>query len=457
MNRNMIRFFKCILPMLLIFALGAHTLFAGEEGDGSEYDKPDVTIDTCGNLGGNLLTYTVSSTHSVYSKGFESIDEDRSIDIRVITKDSESPETTSVNLLNWQCSTYGLGPEPPTPVLVKPQKNILKLFYDTLLLAHFINKNDKLDLAPEFRTRIIKGIDKRDSTLFDFDLYDLLKGSSWEDEHIVQVLRLHMIKDSLRWGHVDAMIESLKALSSEAVDDTISRICKRLSDSLIARKKADQPAALADAKKIGIILSPPVYPPLDSPTVFWQDKLLCVVQESKTPPLMLRTFDPAAGKWGKKMPVRFPETGMSQLFVKNTGTYSVACPYDIFCWHKKLGKFNDDPCDGLDCSPLLILNDPNHRSVENHDDLVKAGGSCAAGNGTLEFREGGNLYHLGDTNQTWSIFPGNLRYGSRSYPFDLKRDYPVVVSPDQQWVAYALDSKDGKNLELWVARLKYKK
>lgn len=448
---------KCFFRILLFIPVGAFTLFGDDdtEGDGS-WDNPKVIIDTCGTLSGNLITYKISSIHTVGPKGYETFMEERSIDMRIISKDFESPETTVVNLLSWNCSTDGFGPEKPPPVTVKVRKDEVKLFYDTTIVSHFVYKKGVFDLAPEFRSRIIKGLHKNDRTIYCYDLYDILTGSQWEDKHIVQILRLYLIRDSLRIGMVDAMIKSLQELAQDAANDTILRYCKELSDSLIFKKKENQPATLADAKKTGIILSPPVYPPLDSPTVFWRDTLLCVIQENPGQPLIMRTFNPFTGKWGPKIPAKYPESGMSQLFEKNTGFYSIACPDLIVCWHKMLGEFNDDPCDGLDCSPLIKLNDPTSGSVENYDDLVKAGGSCAANNGALEFRDGGELYFMGDTNQSWMIFPDELRYGSRDYPFELKRSYPVVVSPNQQWVAYATNAKGGKSIELWVGRLKYK-
>lgn len=52
----------------------------------------------------------------------------------------------------------------------------------------------------------------------------------------------------------------------------------------------------------------PSEPPLDSPTVFWRDKLLCVVQEDKRVAARMRTCDPRSGKWGKPVAQIDPET-----------------------------------------------------------------------------------------------------------------------------------------------------
>lgn len=56
----------------------------------------------------------------------------------------------------------------------------------------------------------------------------------------------------------------------------------------------------------------------------------------------------------------------------------------------------------------------------------------------------------------WTIFDGSIQYSTRSVPFILKRDYPVVMSPNQKWIAYALEARNGKSIELWVAQLQYK-
>lgn len=444
------------LAFLLTMARGIALGDEDEPQDGE--DKAEVTVETVGKLAGHRVTLSVTRKHEELAAHNERFDADFAVEMEVVTKEGGRSDTASQGLLQWSSTSDGIGSEAPDAPDVKAKKNSLKLYNGGTLLADFELRKDRLEMAPDFRKKIITGLEKDSSGILSGSLLEILQGSAWPDKHVLQVLTLYGIRDSIRSGEVDAMVESLKSLASEAADDTIARYCKRLSDSLVTQGKKDQPLRLEGAKKIGTIMNDPVYPPLDSPTVFWRDTLLIVVQEEAAAPRLMRPFDPRQGKWGAKAPVKFPETAMSKLFEKNTGTYSVACPGATVCWRKKLGEFNDDPCDGLDCSPLILLDDSIDGGSLNHfSDLAKAGGSCAAGWGTFEFRNGGNLYRLGDYKQSWNIIPGSVLSGTRKYEFALTRDYPVAVSPDQNWIAYAVASKDGLRKELWVARLKYKK
>jgi hypothetical protein len=445
-----------LLFLAVFLALGLHPIH-GEEGDESqeEGDKADVTVDTCGKLDGRPVVIRSSTTHQMFSRGNEGFETAFSIDLFILKKNGKKFDTTYENLLSWSSSSFGNGVDAPMAPDVKAQKNSLKIWCGKEPVE-FHYKKDQIRMNPESRKKIIRDLE-RDTSHFDAAwISEILTGANWEDRHLIQVLRLYGTRDSIRLGLVDAQIETLKALADEAADDTIARYCKRLADSLVAAKKANQPIKLQGEKKIGAILNDPIYPPLDSPSVFWKDSLLVVVQEEAAKPRMMRTFDPRTGKWGKKAPVRYPETDLSGMYEKNTGTYSIGCNYEVFCWRKRLGEFSDDPCEGLDCNPLILLRDSSGGSVESREDLVRAGGSCAAGGGRFEFTGAGTLYPLGDTKVSWEILPGPALHDSRKYGFELRRDYPVVVSPDQDWIAYALASKDGKSKELWVARLKYR-
>ncbi|GEM_PF-6816080 len=448
--------------LALTLAVFATNLFGDDDesaGSGEDGDKTTTTEDTCGKLAGNLVVFTTSVKYGgVFAKGYERWDNEYSLAMRTLTKGANGLDTFWLPLLSWTDFTHGWMVEnQPMAPACRTDKNGLTLKFDKNPLAEFTYKQEHLALSPAFRRRIIAGVEKGDSTVSNYDLQTLLSGTGVEDTQIVEALRVYALKDSIGKNFIDYSIEALRDFIGYATDKPMQRYAKHLSDSLIAWKKSEQPVTLEGAKKVGRILSPPIYPPLDSPSVFWKDSLLCVVQEEKAKPILMRTFDPRSGKWGAKTQVKYPESGMYQMYEKNTGTYSMACPYETLCWSKKLGAFSSDPCDGIECGPLLILDDTAVGAVENLADRLRAGGSCAAGDGTLEFVDGGYVKNRSDSTMAWPMFDRPLTYASRSYNFALKRAYPVVVSPDQNWIAYAYDAKDGKAVELWVARLRYKR
>lgn len=442
--------------LLSLFALMLSPVIILSQEEESSEDTPEVSVDTCGKLNGNIITYTSSMEDTNYIKGFQSIGQSCSIDMIKIEHSEDGPDTSIINLLSWKGYSWGIWPGEPYSISIEIQKNDLKLFDRGELLGWFRYINDSLTFAPEFLKKILKGLDSGDTSILHAGLQAIIKESPLGDDHLFQVLELYKIRNSIREGLIDQSIDDLKELSVEAVDDGIKRYCTRWADSLTNYKKAYAPVKLINARKIGKILSSPVYPPLDSPTVFWKDTLLCVVQESNTTPEFMRTFNPRSNKWGPKETLKYPESGMSKLYIKSAG-YSIECPNLTVCWQDTLGKSNHDPCDGLDCSPLIMLLGSRIGSVDNRDDLVKAGGSCAAGFGKLEFRSDALLFWMSDTGSAWQIFSEEVVYGTRQYSFDLKRDYPVVVSPDQNWIAYALRTKNDDKIELWVARLEYNK
>jgi hypothetical protein len=431
--------------------------FGQEEAMDEEGDKFNLSSDSCGTLDGHEVNLNTKTKHEYYTKGIEGWDHENSIDMRVLSKGDNGMDTAEIRLFSWEDRFSGwMEEEVQLANGCKIRKKTLSLMDDTFVVAEFTYKNEALELSPAFRKRIQDGMDKGDSTVNYRSLQTLLSGYGEQYARIHQVLRLYAIRDSIRSGFVDASIASMQDFMEKPGEKDLLRYCRRLSDSLIAWKESKRPLTLEGAKKVGRILNPPVYPPLDSPSVFWKDFLLTVVQEDKASPTMMRAFDPRSGKWGAKSPVKYPESGMYQMYVKNTGTYSMMCPYVTVCWSKNLGAISDDPCEGLDCGPLLVLDDSAMGSVEDKEDLIKAGGSCAANNGTLEFISGGYIKARKDSTMAWPVFDRPPSYGSRNSGFTSSREYPVTVSPDQKWVAYALDSTDGKSIELWVARLKYK-
>lgn len=444
--------------LLALIAVVLPTLpIAQEEATEEEGDKFNLSSDSCGTLDGHEVYLNTKTKHQYYSKGIQGWDHENSVDMRVLSKGGKGTDTSDIRLFSWEDSYSGwVEDDVRLANGCNIRKKILSLMDDSFVVAEFSYKNEALELSPAFRKRIQDGMDKGDARINYRSLQTILSGYGDRYARILQTLRLYAIRDSIRSGFVDASIESMRDFMEKPCEKDLLRYCKRLSDSLSAWKESKRPLTLEGAKKVGRILNPPVYPPLDSPSVFWKDSLLTVVQEDKAKPTMMRTFDPRSGKWGAKSPVKYPESGLYQMYEKNTGTYSIACPYVTVCWSKNLGPISDDPCEGLDCGPLLVLDDSAMGSVENKEDLLKAGGSCAANDGALEFFSGGYIKARNDSTMAWPVFDRPPSYGSRNYEFTLTREYPVTVSPDQKWIAYALESSDGKSIELWVARLKYK-
>jgi hypothetical protein len=172
----------------------------------------------------------------------------------------------------------------------------------------------------------------------------------------------------------------------------------------------------------------------------------------------MRTWNPRSETWSKIERIRYPETGITSLFERGCDTRKYIHTPDQDCWSRKMREPSQPDCPLLDCAPLLILDDTLLGSVENGDDLKRAGGSSAAGWGRYRFAEDGLLYNFTDKRVGWRIFPGSTApvYGKKSYESNADLNYPVVVSPDQEWVAFALRSQDGKSIELWVGRLRYR-
>lgn len=448
--------YRFAIPVLLA-ALSAACAFGQETDPENGGDDAAYSEHPCGRLEGNLVSLTAATHTQGGPGGNVGYDNDYSLSMRIITRSGNDRDTSLTPLLAWQDQVSGwMADNALMADGCETHGNRLAVYDGKSLLAEFAYRQEALSLTPSFRRKIIAGLDEGDSAIRYEELRKMLSGAGTADTGLLPALRVYALRDSIRMGFADYAIDALGGCSEAIADPAVKRTCRRLRDSLVAWKKAEQPVWLADAKKAGRLLGPPVYPPLDSPTVFWKDSLLCVVQEDDSPPRMMRAFDPRTGRWGARTRVKYPESGLYKMYEKNTGTYSMACPHETLCWSKNLGAISEDPCEGLECGPLLMLDDKVTGSVENLADLRKAGGSCAAGSGRLEFFGSGLVKGMGDSTLAWDIFAGPLAYGTRKYAFALTREYPVSVSPDQNWIAYARPRKEGEAVDLWVARLRYK-
>jgi hypothetical protein len=446
--------FPILLAVLLTFS--APMILGQEEEKESEQDRDILDVDTCGTLAGKLVTYTARTEVSWSGHpGHEAIEVKHSIAM------GRYPDLSE--LLTWTSEEH---PDDIKPFKVKAKKKDLKIYTkdENRLVAHFIPADNwnllmpvyrTLLFAPAFRKRIEKSLETKDTALSWYGLQEILPAVREMDAHVAQVVELVILRGDIQRGDLDPAINRLHEVLDSPVDDTINRYGKQLMDSANDLKRASQPAVLAEARKIGKLPAAPFYPPLDSPTVFWRDKVLCVVQEDKQATARMRSYDPQSGKWGKAVAVKFQETGVSRLHNLpkwGSGTADGQC---LFCWPNSSGTVDDLDCHAMTCASSLLLDIPGGGSVDSMEHLKRAGGTPAMGNSQYQFRDEGALYPLGNANVSWNLFPEGLRFQTR-HPFlnwDLSR--PVVVSPDQDWVAYALEAKDGKGVELWVGRLKY--
>lgn len=437
--------FPILLTVLL--ALSAPVILGQEEEGESEQDRDIVDVDTCGTLAGKLVTYTARTEVS-----WSSNPRHEAIGVAHTIAMGRDPDLSG--LLTWTSEAH---PDDIKPFKVKADKQDLRMHTkgENRLVAHFIQAGHWIQVAPAFRKRIEKSFEREDTALSWYGLQEILPAVREVDAHVAQVVQLVGLRGAIQGGYLDPAIKGLHEVLDSPADDTISRYGKKLMDSANDLKKALQPAVLAEARKIGKLLAAPFYPPLDSPTVFWRDKVLCVVQEDKQPAARMRTYDPRSGKWGKPVAVKYPETGLSKLYNIPEwagGTEDEPCQ---FCWPKPSGKPDETDCRFMTCVPALLLDIPEGGSVDSLEHRKRAGGAPAAGNSRYEFRDEGALFPIGKDSVSWKLFPDGLRFQTRQQSLSWDSSYPVVVSPDQEWVAYALEAKDGKGMELWVGRLKY--
>jgi hypothetical protein len=270
--------------------------------------------------------------------------------------------------------------------------------------------------------------------------------------------------DSSEYDKAEESIIKLKEQAEEAADAFTKVRCDKIKTLITNHKKQTVPFQLSGAKKIGVILEPPVYPPLDSPTVFWQDTLLCVVQTDashKKP--MMRTWNPSTAKWGPVIPARFPKCSMKGYINVFPCYY---CEAESHYWHSTLELPGEEgSCDLCDCftdeRPLVSIPAQEvflfKKDVFDSSAIAVSGGSCFAGHGEYVFGEDGKVYTT-DMKISWDVQIGNTVV-SNAVNFvedrSFSASYPAVVSANQNLIAYAIQRDDNSKIELWVGRINY--
>lgn len=437
---------------------------AGSFMDGSFMEGTRITVDTCGILAGRRLECTWKEVTANMGRGWH-VESGFTVRSKSVVKRGRIRDTLKSPLVSWSLSVENPMEYPSVPSLeFEARKSDMRFFESTSggrkVAAHFRWKEDRLVMASEFRKRLARAVGSPDTGLGRLSaLTEWIDPGDWNaDPYILGILDLLSIRDSLHRGLHDFAFEAYREMAGASADTSITRIAKCKADSLEAWKKAAQPLHLEAPRKVGRLLSGPFYPPLDSPTVFWRDSLLCVIQQDGKPGASMRKWNPRTGAWSKFEKARFPETGIAELYglycevilrIHDTGRN---------CWTRRLKDPGSLACPAWECSPLLSLADTLPGSTANPEHLSRAGGSSAAGYGRFEFGDGGSLRLAGNPHLSWRVFPDSAVpvFGRKRYEIVPERDYPVVVSPDQEWVAFALAGPGGVPIDLWVSRIRYK-
>lgn len=283
---------------------------------------------------------------------------------------------------------------------------------------------------------------------------------------LCNLLDVNNLIDSSEWDQAETSITKLKEQADDVEDAFVKVRCDKIKQLIANHKKQTVPFQLSGAKKIGVILERPVYPPLDTPTIFWQDTLLCVLQTDTTHKKpMMRTWNISTAKWGPVVPARIPKCSMEGYISVYPCYY---CEEESHYWHSALELPGEEgSCELCDCfaDDRPIVSIPSQKVfLFKKDDfdssaIAASGGSCIAGHGEYVFGEDGKVYQS-DMKISWDLQLGNI-VGSSAIDFVKDRSftasYPVVVSANQNLVAYTIQRDANSKIELWVARISYNK
>lgn len=400
---------------------------------------------------------------------FNRIEEELNLDFEKKAKD----EVVSLGSVKFTNSWLGF--DDPVAELSDVQ---IKISKDRFLLTEtsssgessieFAAPHDSLTISPDLLKRLEKSVDNpKDSVKGYKNPRYMLNQMQFADMHptlLCQLFDITTLIDSSEWDQAEESITTLKGKAEEADDAFIKIRCDKIKQLIANHKKQTVPIQLSGAKKIGVILEPPVYPPLDTPTIFWQDTLLCVLQTDTTHKKpMMRTWNPSTAKWGPIVPARIPKCSMKGYFNVYPCYY---CENESHYWHSTLELPGEQgSCDLCDCftddRPLVSI--PSQKVFLFKKDgfdsamIALSGGSCIAGHGEYLFNGDGKVYSI-DMKISWDIQLGNI-VNSSAYEFvkdgSSTASYPVVVSANQNFIAYAIQRDNNSKIELWVARISY--
>jgi len=376
-------------------------------------------------------------------------------------------------------------------IIIRPYNEHLYLFFNDTIrpLLDFTVKDGSLVFTQEFVTRLEQSFDfpsqykeikkaneverwdaffqniySYGDTVSEFDdQYYILSNMSFSDKHPLRVLELIKTRKLMaagEWDLAEANIEWLARDADEDSDDYTGIRCEKILNEITRYKKETVPFDLTDVSLAGILTDIPVYPPGDNPGVFWQDNLLCVVQtDTSEKPVKMQRYNPVKKKWGRELPVKYPDCSLEGFYVVYPCYY---CDDSTRYWHTSMDLPGEQgSCELCDCftDPRPLVSIPAESTFifkGGYDSLAvaRSGGSCIAGKGRYFFDD--NKLRRNDSKISWDILPETiLSWEAGIAEGYIYSSYPVVVSPDQNWVAYAVRSEDEEKIELWVARLNY--
>ena len=377
-------------------------------------------------------------------------------------------------------------------ITIHPHNKHLYLFFDDSIrpLLDFAVRNDSLVFTTKFVKKLEQYFDFPDEhsitrkvnevkrwddikqsfddlgdTVTEFDdLYYILSNMSFTDMHPLRVLELvksRKLMEAGEWDLAEANIAWLAQEASDNSDTYVTTRCEKLANEIAQYKNANIPFVLTDVHKIGTLSDNPIYPPGDNPTVFWQDNFLCVITDTSGISGKMHRYNPVQKQWGKVLPAKYPDCSMEGYYVVYPCYY---CDDSTHYWNTAIALPGEDgSCDLCDCftDPRPLISIPSDSIFifkgGRFDSLAieRSGGSCIAGNGRYFFDNDSKLC-LYNSKISWNILPEGIVSSGNSIDIDyFYSSYPVVVSPDQKWVAYAIKQKNGEKIELWVAKLNY--
>jgi hypothetical protein len=440
----------------------------GQEADNTDDDNNNNFTDTVAS-GPYRVIRTYSSEVNHYIGTRAGIEEELNLDFEKQLKE----EVVSLGSVKFTNSWVGY--DDPVAELSDVQ---IKISKDRFLLTEtsssgessieFAARYDSLVISPDLLKKLEKAVDNPKDTVTGYkNPRYFLSQMQFADMHptlLCNLLDVNALIDSSEWDQAEGSVTKLKEQAEEANDAFVKIRCDKIKTAIANHKKQTVPFQLSGAKKIGVILEPPVYPPLDSPTVFWQDTLLCVMQTDTTHKKpMMRTWNPATSKWGPVVPARIPQCSMEGYISVHTCYY---CDEESHYWHSALELPGEEgSCDLCDCftdqRPLVSI--PSKKVFLFKKDefdsamIAVSGGSCIAGHGEYVFGEDGKFYTK-DMKTSWDIQMGNIVVSwANNFVEDMSftASYPVVVSANQNLVAYAIQRDNNSKIELWVARINY--
>jgi hypothetical protein len=356
--KTFIRQLNVLIVLCAIFVVFPINLFAQDEGADSEGGSTNEfnTSDTL-RFSKYRVIVDLTKTLEHYTGTRMGLSED--LTIHIYTSTDEEQQIGTIGFSNHSIAFE----EPESDlegITVRIRNKNLCLFYNDTTgkpLIEFSLQGDALAFSAKMVSEFEHSFDAPNDSIKRFDdRYFLLSQIDFPDTHPLKILELIKSKKLMaagEWDLADSTVQALADTGSSPADTYVLLRCKKLLSDIAQYRQKTVPFDLANAGKIGIVLDAPIYPPGDTPTVFWQDSLLCVIQSKDK----MRTYDPLRKQWGKITPAKYPRCSVKGFYQIWGCQYCEKSP--IF-WHTSLGlPAEEGSCDLCDCftdtRPLVSL------------------------------------------------------------------------------------------------------